>query len=52
MVLIADYLDAFSERFHHPKETDLLFAQTRRRSNESGEILDRLDREHEVSPVR
>jgi branched-chain amino acid transport system ATP-binding protein len=50
VVLIADYLDAFSERFHHPKETDLLFAQIRRRSNESGEILDRLDHEHEVSP--
>ena len=28
--LIAEYLDAFSERFHHPKESDLLFAQIRR----------------------
>lgn len=50
VALIADYLDAFSERFHHPKETDLLFARIRRRSNESGAILDRLDREHELSP--
>ena len=48
--LIADYLDAFSERFHHPKETDVLFRRIRERSNEGGEILDRLDHEHELSP--
>ncbi len=48
--LIADYLDGFSERFHHPKESDLLFARIRRRSNEAAEILDRLEHDHEMSP--
>ncbi len=52
VALIADYLNAFPLRFHHPKESDLLFAQIRRRSNESGEILDRLDREHQVTPAQ
>jgi len=52
VALIADYLHAFPERFHHPKESELLFAQIRRRSNEFGEILDRLDHEHEVTPAQ
>jgi len=52
VTLIADYLSAFPERFHHPKESELLFAQIRRRSGESGEILDRLDREHQLSPAK
>lgn len=48
--LAADYLDGFSERFHHPKETDLLFARIRRRSNEAAEVIDRLEQDHEMSP--
>ncbi len=52
VALIADYFHAFPERFHHPKESELLFAQIRRRSNESGEILDRLDREHQTAPAQ
>ncbi len=52
VALIADYLNAFPLRFHHPTESDLLFAQIRRRSNESGEILDRLDREHQLTPAQ
>jgi len=50
VALIADYLDAFPARYHHPKESGLLFAQIRRRSGEGGETLDRLDREHKVVP--
>ena len=42
VALIADYLESFTERFHHPKESDLLFAHIRRRSNEAAEIIDRL----------
>lgn len=50
VALIADYLESFTERFHHPKESDLLFAHIRRRSNEAAEIIDRLERDHEMSP--
>ena len=32
VALIADYLDAFPARYHHPKESNLLFAQIRRRT--------------------
>jgi branched-chain amino acid transport system ATP-binding protein len=52
VALIADYFHAFPERFHHPKESELLFAQIRRRSNESGEVLARLDRDHENVPAQ
>lgn len=48
--MIATYLDEFSERFHHPKESDLLFAHIRRRSNSGAEIIDRLEHDHEMSP--
>ncbi len=50
VVLIADYLDGFSVRFHHPKESGLLFSHIRRRSNEAGSVLDRLDRDHAMTP--
>ncbi len=48
--MIATYLDEFSERFHHPKESELLFAHIRRRSNSGAEIIDRLEHDHEMSP--
>jgi hemerythrin-like domain-containing protein len=44
------YIDAFSERVHHPKEERHLFAAVRRRSPESAAVLERLDREHRRSP--
>lgn len=50
ITLIATYLDEFSERFHHPKENDLLFAHVRRRSNSSAAIIDRLEHDHRMSP--
>jgi len=43
------YLDEFSERVHHAKETQLLFPAIRARSGEAAEILDRLDRDHAYS---
>ena len=48
--LIATYLDDFSERFHHPKESNLHFARIRRRSNSAAEVIDRLEHDHEMSP--
>ncbi len=40
------YIDAFPERFHHPKEDAYLFRRLRERDPGSNEILDRLEREH------
>ena len=40
------YIDAFPERFHHPKEDKYLFRLLRIRYPDAGPILDRLDSEH------
>jgi hemerythrin-like domain-containing protein len=44
------YVDAFPERFHHPKEDAFLFARLRERHPPSAALLDGLAREHEESP--
>jgi hemerythrin-like domain-containing protein len=44
--LILDYIDGFSNRFHHPKEDDCLFSALRRRCPEADEVLDTLEGEH------
>jgi branched-chain amino acid transport system ATP-binding protein len=48
--LILDYFEQFTERFHHPKEDNHLFARLRQRSNEADEVLARLHAEHEAGP--
>ena len=40
------YIDAFPERFHHPKEDEYLFPRLRMRWPQSGPLLDRLETEH------
>lgn len=40
------YIDAFPERFHHPKEDEYLFRALRRRHPDAHSLLDRLEREH------
>jgi hemerythrin-like domain-containing protein len=40
------YVDEFPERLHHPKESELLFPQLRRRAPELAPVLDDLEREH------
>jgi len=40
------YIDAFPERFHHPKEDKYLFTLLRARLPEAGPVLDRLHEEH------
>ncbi len=52
IALIADYLDGFAERLHHPKENDYLFARVRMRSNEAGEVIDKLARDHDATPLQ
>jgi hemerythrin-like domain-containing protein len=44
--VILDYIEGFSDRFHHPKEDEHLFAALRRRCPEAGEALDVLERDH------
>jgi len=40
------YLDTYSERMHHPKEDQYLFALLRQRSDEAGELIAALEQEH------
>lgn len=42
------YIDAFPERFHHPKEDAYLFRLLRERHPAAGPLLDRLEGEHRV----
>lgn len=46
VAIILDYIDAFPNRFHHPKENEYLFKALRRRSAEAGAVLDELEAEH------
>jgi hemerythrin-like domain-containing protein len=42
------YIDAFPERFHHPKEDRYLFRALRARYPQAGPLIDRLEEEHRV----
>lgn len=44
--VILDYIEGFSDRFHHPKEDEYLFSTLRRRCPEANEALDVLERDH------
>jgi hemerythrin-like domain-containing protein len=46
------YIDAFPERFHHPKEDAYLFRRLRERDPGSATLLDRLEAEHRDGAVR
>ena len=42
------YIDAFPERFHHPKEDRYLFARLRLRHPDAASLIDRLEAEHRI----
>ena len=42
------YIDAFPERYHHPKEDAYLFKRLRQRCPQARELLDRLEAEHRL----
>ena len=42
------YIDAFPERFHHPKEDAYLFRTLRMRNPAAAPLLDRLEEEHRI----
>ncbi|WP_029009018.1 hemerythrin domain-containing protein [Azospirillum halopraeferens] len=44
---IVEYLQTFTDRYHHPKEDRFLFRALRARDPDAGPILDELEREHE-----
>jgi len=44
--LILDYIEGFSDRFHHPKEEAYLFSALRRCCAEASEVLEVLERDH------
>jgi hemerythrin-like domain-containing protein len=46
------YIDAFLERFHHPKEDAYLFALLGSRYPGAAPLLDRLKREHEWGAIK
>lgn len=43
---ILDYIVAYPDRWHHPKEDQYLFAAVRRRSPEAESLVAKLEREH------
>lgn len=46
LTMILDYIDAFPNRFHHPREDEYLFKTLRSRSAEANQVLDELEAEH------
>ena len=44
--LILDYIEGFSNRFHHPKEDEYLFTALRRRCTEANQALEVLELDH------
>ena len=44
--VILDYIEGFSNRFHHPKEDEYLFAALRRRCAEANQALEVLELDH------
>ncbi len=45
--LVVDYFEAYADHYHHARESDLLFARMRARSDRGAAMLDRLDRDHQ-----
>jgi hemerythrin-like domain-containing protein len=46
------YLDAFSERVHHPREDQHLFGALRRRGPAAQQLIAELEKEHELGEAR
>ncbi len=46
LTLILDFIEAFPNRFHHPKEDEYLFTALRRRTSAANAVLDELEAEH------
>jgi len=51
VVELLDYLDAYIDRVHHPKEDEFLFRALRERDPATARDLDRLEAEHRDGPA-
>ncbi|WP_418648016.1 hemerythrin domain-containing protein [Thauera butanivorans] len=49
---MVEYLDAYPEKRHHPKEDEFLFGPLRARTQEGAEVLAHLEREHAEADAR
>ena len=49
---MVEYLDAYPEKRHHPKEDEFLFGPLRERTREGAEVLAHLEREHAEADAR
>lgn len=45
---ILHYLDVFPEKFHHPKEDEMLFKAVQSRGHAADAVIERLKRQHEA----
>lgn len=45
---IIDYVVSYPDRWHHPKEDEVLFVAIRRRTDEADGLIARLEREHRL----
>src|SRR5690242_2145834 len=52
IVRILEYIDAYSDRSHHPKEDDYLFRLLRLRAPQAAPHLDELHGQHRRDPAR
>jgi hemerythrin-like domain-containing protein len=46
LTMLLDYIEAFPDRSHHPKEDEYLFKRLRNRTSETGDVLAELEAEH------
>jgi len=52
LAAMVDYIKAFPERFHHPKEEAYLFRLVAKRCSDAGPLIDRLQEEHRSSAAK
>ena len=52
LAAMIDYINAFPERFHHPKEETYLFRQLASRWSDAAPLIDKLRAEHRLSGVK
>jgi len=48
---ILDYVESFTDTYHHPKEDEFLFRALRRRDSNAEAIIDELEEEHRNCPA-
>ena len=52
LAAMIDYINAFPERFHHPKEEAYLFRLLAKRRSDAAPLIDKLQEEHRLSTTK